>query len=187
VNLGCGLMIEGVAGLIGAAVVAILTPLAVGFLGGAIGRAEPDASDKLSGAIVPELVSALLTVMFGLLCSFTGLWALISGGGALKVAGVWGLALRLPIALFMSPSLTKLHVLRWSEQGVDGPASLFGPTLGLRRTFLRWSDITGFGQTSTGYWYLETAAGERVYWSYLYKGHRTFAQAIDARRPDLGI
>jgi hypothetical protein len=93
----------------------------------------------------------------------------------------------LGIAGFMSPSLTSVHKVTWGEDGIEGPSNLFGPTLGLRRTDISWSDIARTGTTMTSYWFVEALDGRRVYWSYLYKGHGALSAFISAKRPDLAL
>ena len=93
--------------------------------------------------------------------------------------------LRLGAAGFMLPSLTSVHRVTWDEESVEGPSNLFGPTLGLRRTRMLWRDISRTETTMTGYWFVESRDGRRVYWSYLYKGHGALDTFLYMKRPDL--
>ncbi len=93
----------------------------------------------------------------------------------------------LAIAGFMAPSLTNLHNVQWTTLGVNGPARMFGPTLGLSRTEIAWRDIVTAGKTITGYWFVQAADGRRIYWSYLYKGYGAFVSAIKAHCPTLSL
>jgi hypothetical protein len=101
----------------------------------------------------------------GLLVFAAALWAAIfsNGGWAAAAAALFGAA----IAGFMAPSVTSIHAVRWNGEGIEGPARMFGPTLGTARTEIAWSDIVRTGKTVTGYWYVESGDGRRVYWSYL--------------------
>jgi hypothetical protein len=112
-----------------------------------------------------------------------GFAASIYGGGGwvTAAAALFGLA----IAGFMSPSVTSIHAVHWSERGIEGPAKLFGPTLGIARAQIAWSDIAKSGKTITGYWYVESTDGRRVYWSYLYKGYGALMSVLQARHPEL--
>ena len=84
----------------------------------------------------------------------------------------------------MAPSLFSVHAVHWTEQGVEGPANLFGPTLGRKRTFIAWSEIGDLGETPTQDWYLVAQDGRRIYWSCLYKGHAALGRAPTRHRPD---
>ncbi len=150
-----------------------------------IGRAQPAARGDATGTISPDRISTLVTVLLG-----TGLF-LIGCVAFVLDEGVWGprliALLGAAIAGCMAPSLTDIHTVVWSPRGVEGPSNLFGPTLGLRRTTIQWDDIRKFGTTITGYWYVQSADGRRVYWSYLYKGHTALAAALRAHCPLLPL
>ncbi len=87
----------------------------------------------------------------------------------------------------MIPSLTNFHNVQWTAEFVEGPTSTFGPTLGLKRDRLEWSDIVKAGKTATGYWFVESTDGRRVYWSYLYKGYRSFETFLKLKCPNLTL
>jgi hypothetical protein len=162
-----------------------ITMLVVMGLSRLIGRGKPLHLTADQGTIRPERISAWFTVIMGTAICLFGLasvLALHTGwiGGAL---GVMGLA----IAGFMAPSLTSVHAVHWNSEGVEGPSTLFGPTLGLKRTQIIWSDIMNTGRTFTSYWFIESSDGRRIYWSYLYKGHIAFAQALHAHCPNLEV
>jgi hypothetical protein len=114
-----------------------------------------------------------------------GLYGALFLGAGLRGVGL--AVLGLCVAGFMSPSLTSVHKVTWEEEGIEGPSNLFGPTLGLRRTKIGWGDIARAGTTITGYWFVESSDGRRVYWSYLYKGHGVLAAYLHAKRPDLTL
>jgi hypothetical protein len=162
--------------------VAGLTSLVVAGLAALVARGRPKAWRAGSGTISPERWTAALTVLFGL--------AMASGGTIALVAGDWKvgsglLLIGLACAVFMCPSLTDLHNVSWSSEGVEGPSRLFGPTLGFRRTSIAWSEIESAGKTITGYWYVQTADHRRVYWSYLYKGYAALTASLINHRPDV--
>lgn len=157
------------------------TMLVIMVLSRLIGRGKPLHLTADQGTIRPERISAWFTVIGGTaMCIFGIALALNMGwiGGALAAMG-------LAIAGFMAPSLTSVHAVHWNPTGVEGPSILFGPTLGLRRTQIIWSDIVKTGATLTSYWFIESGDGRRVYWSYLYKGHRALAQALRTHCPNL--
>lgn len=135
------------------------------------------------GTITPEKGSAVLTVVAGAAMSIGGLAAFLVGTAdtAALVLACMGLA----IGGFMSPSLTHVHDVHWSEDVIEGPSRMFGPTLGLARTTIAWSDVVRTGSTITGYWYVEALDGRRVYWSYLYKGNAMLEAALASKCPGL--
>jgi hypothetical protein len=142
------------------------------------------AADSDRGEISPGRISALATIVVGLLLAAVGVVGLTSGNLLLGLAfGLIGVA----VVGFMAPSLTNLHALRWNTDRVEGPASMFGLTLGLGRTQIAWADIRRTGDTATGYWYVESQDGRRIYWSYLYKGWRTFRDQLKRHKPELPL
>ena len=163
-------------------VVAALTAALTGGLSWLIGRARPSAFTSESGTIAPEKWSALLTVVLGAIMAL--------GGGVAVLAGAWPVGLIVfligaAISGFMAPSLTNVHILTWSRNGVEGPSKTFGPTLGLEKTTILWGDIQRMGKTATSYWYIESKDGRRIYWSFLYKGYQVFIRELRIRRPTL--
>jgi hypothetical protein len=166
------------------ALIAALTALIVGALSWLLRHARPLAGDAQSGAIRPGRVSAVLTIAGGL--AFVALGVVALAADALP-SGLAFLALGLPMAGFMAPSLTDLHIVYWDERGLDGPCRMFGLTLGLTRAQLAWSNLRFAGKTATGYWYVEAADGRRVYWSYLYPGYGALVDAIVGHCPALEL
>jgi len=148
-------------------------------------RARPAALDEKHGAIMPDRWSAWLTLIGGLLMFGIGTWATLNlnGGWAVALVALFGVA----IAGFMAPSTTAVHIVNWSEKGIQGPCRLFGPTLATKRTEIAWTDIVSAGKTITGYWYVESNDGRRVYWSYLYKGYGALTVAIRTHCPSLRL
>ncbi|HWC64406.1 MAG TPA: hypothetical protein VG501_12330 [Rhizomicrobium sp.] len=162
--------------------VAAFTAVVIGGLAWLIGRAKPMAQSLEGGTIAPEKWSAIFTVAGGLLFLALGVATIIAGGLPVGLAAV---AMGAAIAGFMAPSLTNAHVVHWTRDYVEGPARMFGPTLGAARTRINWDDIVRTGKTITGYWFIETADRRRIYWSYLYKGYGAFVRRLHARCPAL--
>jgi hypothetical protein len=166
------------------ALVSAVTAVVLGMLARVIRSRKPLVElNGISGTITPEKISAVFTVVGGGAMAAGGLGAFVAGtvdGTGLVVAFI-GLA----IAGFMAPSLTHMHDVHWSERMIAGPARTFGPTLGLARATITWGDVVRTGSTMTGYRYVETLDGRRVYWSFLYKGNATLEAAIAARCPGL--
>jgi hypothetical protein len=130
--------------------------------------------------ITPGKFSAWLTVLF--------FGAMALGGVAFVFAGqiVDGLLLfgvGSALAGFMAPSLTHVHDVSWSEEGLSGPCRTFGPTLRTARTDIPWRQVTTAGKTSSGYWYVQANDGRRIYWSFLYPGFGRLVAELRARRP----
>ena len=182
---------------------ALLVPLGaflIGLMAAAIRKGRPKALDGESGVISPERISAAMTVLFGAGLAAGGAvltWDGLRRGAPVGVEVLSGLCCALggsACAGFMAPSLTNLHNVCWTAAGVcwtaaglEGPSRTFGPTLGLTRATLRWSELTRTGKTSTGYWYVEAKSGGRVYWSYLYKGCAHLAQSLRQHCPELAL
>lgn len=163
---------------------AIIALVLAGWLSRAIRRAKPQALDAASGAIVPERISAAIIVAMGAVFFAFGLIAVLAQP---NWSGVLFALFGLTMSAFMAPSLTSLHRLSWSQEGVDGASKTFGLTLARDRAKLPWSSLARTGRTFSGYWYLEAQDGRRVYWSYLYKGYGAFVEALKAKRPDLDL
>src|SRR5262245_7827910 len=150
-------------------VVVVLTAVMVGGLAAILRRSRPATLAGRTGTIRPDLWSAWLTVVAGLAMVVAAAWAAIHGNGGWAAAGA--ALLGAAIAGFMAPSVTSIHAVHWNERGIEGPAKMLGPTLGRARTEIAWSEIVKTGTTTTGYWFVESGDGRRVYWSYLYKGY----------------
>jgi hypothetical protein len=164
-------------------IVFVLTAVLLGGLATLLRRAAPAALEGQTGTIRPEVWSAWLTVLVGLGMFVAASWVLIHGNGDLAAAGMalFGAA----IAGFMAPSVTSVHAVRWNDRSIEGPAKMFGPTLGVARTEIAWSEIVKTGKTVTGYWYVESGDGRRVYWSYLYKAYGALVLSLRNHRPSL--
>lgn len=138
-----------------------------------------------SNRISPGKLSALIVVVFGLGVASIGVSMLIEllrQGGNEGIGTSLGLfAFGLALGGFMAPSLTHAHDVVWNRDHVEGPSHLFGLTLGWKRRQIKWDDISKIGKTFTGYDYLETRDGRRIYWSYLYPGFGTFESTLRAR------
>lgn len=165
----------------------------VALLAWIIGRGRPKAYDGQSGTIAPERISAAFTVIGGAVMALGGaalLWAAVQESALSPshlVTAIGLLLMGLAIGGFMSPSLTNIHSVSWTPAGLDGPSKLFGPTLGLKREALSWAELATTGKTATGYWYVESRDGRRIYWSYLYKGCRRLADALRSHCPELPL
>jgi len=157
-----------------------LIALLLGALAWLIQRGKPERLDGAAGTISPEKISAVATVLVGIAMIVAGIWFSLAGKGYGPLILTW---LGGAIGGFMAPSLTHMHDVRWSEDGVDGPSKMFGPTLGTARTRILWQDVVRTGATITGYWYIEAKDRHRIYWSYLYKGNGAFSAAIRAKCP----
>lgn len=113
-----------------------------------------------------------------------GTVGLLGGGGFL--AGTI-LAFGVAMAGFMAPSLTNMHAVNWDTTGIEGPSKTLGLTLGSARASLVWRVLVGSGKTASGYWYVEASDGQRVYWSYLCRGHGALTAAIKEHSPNLTL
>ena len=137
--------------------------LTAGVLGGLailLRRSAPARQEGQAGTIRPDFWTAWLTVAGGLAMFVT------ASRDALYGDGGWGAAavalIGAAAAGFMAPSTTSIHAVHWNDHGVEGPAKMFGPTLGLARTEIAWPEIAKTGKTKTAYWYVESGDGRRV-------------------------
>lgn len=135
--------------------------------------------------IVPEKFSAYFTVFIGSGMALFGIAGTLFGQASW--AGVGLTLLGLAIGGFMAPSLTSIHRVRWTQDGIEGPSKIFGPSLGVARTTIAWGDIVRAGTTITSYWFVEAQDGRRVYWSYLYKGYGALTSYLRDKRPNLTL
>lgn len=149
--------------------IAALPALIIAALSWLLGRSKPKALSGQRGTIRPERWSAWITIILGALMFTLGIVFLLyedGGWGAIATA-----ALGAAMAGFMAPSITSVHAVNWNATVIEGPSRTFGLTLGLSRAEINWTDIATTGKTMTGYWFVESNDGRRVYWSYLYKGY----------------
>ena len=142
-------------------------------------RRRPAELGLQSGRIAPGKISAGLIMAVALILLAGAGVALVEG--EIKLCAIMAV-IALPVALYMAPSLTHRHDVRWDGDGVSGPDRQFGLTLGWTTTHIAWRDIADTGRTVTGYDYLESRFGTRIYWSYLYPGHGFLEQAITTYR-----
>jgi hypothetical protein len=167
------------------AISAAVIPISIGFLSWLIGRAKPANESPRQGTIQPEKISAGITVIVGSFMALLGIAVTLFGQASW--AGLILALVGISIAGFMAPSLTSVHQVHWTDEGIDGPSKMLGPTLGTARTTIDWSDIVRTGVTATSYWYVEAHDGRRVYWSYLYKGYRALTATLRQKCPDLEL
>lgn len=141
--------------------------------------------EQQKGSISPGKISAWITIIIGLLFIAMGIYTSVIM--KLDQVGVLSSVFGAVVSGFMTPSLGKIHDVVWNTQYVEGTSKLFGPTLGRKRTRIKWTDIIDIGETFTGYWYLQSTGGQKIYWSYLYIGNPAFAEAIDRYCPNISL
>jgi hypothetical protein len=145
-------------------------------------RKSQAALEPGSGIVRPPLLSARFGTYFGSLMLLAAVWAaMLHSYDMAAAAGLLGLVFTFAAA----PQVVWRHEVCWNQEGIEGPAKMFGLTLGAARTGIAWVDIARVGRTITGYWYVESSDGSRVYWSYLGAGHEALAQALRAHCPTL--
>jgi len=145
--------------------------------------AKPKFLDNVSGHISPGKISAWFTIFVGIFCCSLGVFLALFQGE--WILGGLLILLFSAVAGFMLPSLFSIHDVFWSQDYVEGPSKMLGPSLGRKRENIKWSEIERTGITVTQYWYVETSDKRRVYWSYLYKGYGALHKALETHRPDL--
>jgi hypothetical protein len=142
-----------------------------------------DKSEAQSGTIRPPLLRAWFGTLVGLMMLLVALWAaIVSGNGDMAAAMAF---LGVVFVGASAPQVVWDHKVRWNQQGIEGPAKMFGLTLGAARTEIAWPDIVRTGRTQTGYWYVESRDGRRVYWSYLCAGYEALARELRRQCPTL--
>jgi hypothetical protein len=144
----------------------------------------PQAAEEApSGTIRPPLLRAWFGTLLGSMMLLVALWAVIVSNNGDLAAAMAFLG-----AVFVGASAPQVawdHKVCWNHKGIEGPAKLFGLTLGATRTEIGWSDIVRTGRTPTGYWYVESRDGRRVYWSYLCAGYEALTLELRRQRPML--
>lgn len=149
-------------------------------------KAKPKRLDGQKGVISPGKISVWFTIIGGATMCVGG-FALLLFVSDEGLTGALLVIFGAVISGFMLPSLTSKHDVIWNEKYIEGGCKLLGPTLGLTRAQIEWSEIVSFGTTWTSYWYLQANDGRRVYWSYLYRGHGALSDVIKNKRPDLDV
>jgi len=147
------------------------------FRGDMLGKIE----DPRSGIVRPPLLSAWFGTLFGLLTIVAAVWAAINSYDMTAALGFLGIVFTVAAV----PQVIWRHEVRWNQKEIEGPAKMLGLTLGAARTEIAWSDIVRAGRTMTGYWYVESGDGRRVYWSYLSAGRDALRQALRGHCPTL--
>jgi len=140
------------------------------------------AQEPRSGIVRPPLLSAWFGTLFGLLMIVAAVWAaMINSYDMTAALGFLGIVFTVAAV----PQVIWRHEVRWNQKEIEGPAKMLGLTLGAARTEIAWSDIVRAGRTMTGYWYVESGDGRRVYWSYLSAGRDALRQALRGHCPTL--
>jgi hypothetical protein len=127
-----------------------ITALVMKGLSSLMRRSKPLALNEASGTIRPDRSSAWISITIGAACIFGAALGMIFDVVPWPVALVGAFCGAL-LAGFMAPSVTSVHAVHWNETGMEGPCTTFGPTLGTRRTLMRWEEILQSGKTGTGY------------------------------------
>lgn len=147
-------------------------------------QARPLKNSGAAGTISPGKLSAAIVTLLGMVGAFFGIGLLINGSA---LTGLICLFIGAPLAAFMSPSLTHTHDVSWNDVQATGPCKLFGLTLGRSRTSISWNAVVSTGKTASGYWFIESDDGRRIYWSYLYPGYGRFVEKLQAERPEISL
>jgi hypothetical protein len=149
-----------------------------------VGKIEipQETLEPRSGIVRPPLLSVWFGTLFGLLMIVAAVWAaMINSYDMTAALGFLGIV----FAVAAAPQVIWRHEVHWNQKKIEGPAKMFGLTLGSARTEIAWSDIVRAGRTMTGYWYVETSDGKRVYWSYLCAGCGALIRAVRGHCPTL--
>lgn len=137
-----------------------------------------------TGSIRPDpVITWIGIVMFG---------AFVVGGIAmmfmrLALAGLLSALFGGVLLAFMLPSLHPSQIVKWDDDGLEGPCKTWGLTLGTKRTFVRWQELVKAGKTASMYWYVEAEDGRCVFWSSQYPGWGALTAALYRKCPKLAL
>lgn len=127
------------------------------------------------GSIRPDPISSWFGVVGFAAVGLVGLGLAFMGR---LVLGLSTLAVSAPLLLMMLPSIRAASVVRWDEDGIEGPRRTWWLTVGSQRTFIRWQELVAAGMTPTQYWFVQAEDGRRVYWAYMYPGWGALTAAL---------
>ncbi|MEQ9506889.1 MAG: hypothetical protein RLO80_11515 [Hyphomonas sp.] len=174
--------------ILSVALTAALTAILTGGVAILTRKAKPKHIEGSVGVISPGKVIAWITVISGaMIMAGSIVFAIMAAQFLALIPAAVACTLGAAIAGFMLPSLTSVHDISWDATSMEGPCSLFGPTLGVPRTRLDFDTLVTTGKTTTGYWFVEATDGRRIYWSYLYNGYGELTKALKARVPNLQL
>lgn len=148
-------------------------------------RRAPYRCSDTGGTITPGKWSAAIVVTIAVALFAAGAVTLGRDGDGATGSGL--MMVGAALVLFMGGSLSHAHDLTWTDAMIEGPSRLFGPGLARSRTSMHWREIVRAGKTITGYWYIQSHDGRRIYWSFLYPGYGQFVDRLRARRPDVTL
>jgi hypothetical protein len=157
--------------LIGLAVV-----FAVTLLRDACALRAPRASGRFAGEIGPSARLVLLTCAGGLGMAAAAFWTTYTthAGPAVAVIG----ALSLVGAMIAACNIHPDRTIRWTVQGVEGPATSVPFPTGSERVEFAWESVTRTGRDALGF-YVQNASGTRIRWNASYGGHAQLMAAVE--------
>lgn len=126
------------------------------------------ATEGETGHIAPD--RALLTVicLVGVALAGAALVAFFRGTAGLPVLVVAATAL--VMTGLMLAAFFPFYDILWNEDGIEGPAFVLPPPFGPKRSKMFWEDIDRVTQEHGRHWVLEDRHGNRIMWSFIYKG-----------------
>jgi hypothetical protein len=68
----------------------------------------------------------------------------------------------------------------WTSDGITGPRS----QIRIGRRDIQWANIVRVGRSWLGYYFIEDARGDRVFWSYTYVGSSFLWNVLISKRPE---
>jgi hypothetical protein len=146
-----------------------------------MGRATSRIPPKASGVIAPSrwYIAVTSSVMTALGIFLIGPWHLQSD--LVFWLGVICCALGATSLL----GLTRAHDVVWNEHGVWGPAGWWSLSLGRKKRFIAWDEVTQIKADLTGNQCLISARSRPIRWNITYKNHRVLMSSVKLYRPDL--
>jgi len=87
--------------------------------------------------------------------------------------------------MMISMAVFPSYRVTWNDHSLTGPASHWFPPFGPGRATLNYHELTEIGSDWTDSFYVGGPNGEKIRWSYLYKGFGALNEQIALQRPDL--
>lgn len=157
--------------------------LAASALRDAFAGRSPRVSGRFAGEIGPNARFVMTICAAGLAVAVGAFWTTFTthAGPAVAVVGALSLVGAMIAASSMHPDWT----IRWTQQGVEGPAALVPFPTGSDRAEFTWDSITHTGRDIWGNHFVQNAAGARIRWNATYGDHAQLMAAVEHNCPHL--
>lgn len=162
--------------------IAIVTALIIGWISKK-NYTNQNLTNDAEGRTKPNKLLSIVCIIGSVCFSILGFYtAFVEDIG---ISG-WGLGIGFLIgSIVFVMSLSPKHQLHWTTEHVEGASKLFYGFLMFERTRIEWKDVVETGSTFSGYTYIQTSDGRRIYWNFLQKGSNTFEGHLLSRCPNI--